>query len=452
MLDLGLVSSFPGQTELETIPVEADAARAIKLGFAVSAANAVAAAREQEVSEVQKASAGNPPTTIREGKLPEVEETDEKSIGRDDSECPPPGVLRIGIDWLTGVFPCTDRERIEATAELLEEYFGDRSPGPWGGWQFRDGVTFALDKRCDMYILKVPGVPLRTISFADQISLVEIILCMGGHLTRIDIALDDTRRKINLPAVAEAARSGEVCGFKKYQNHEQGNVGEGSAGLARGVTFGLPGRWGGGKQVVWYDKGLESETCTIPGQWVRMETRFFKENAQKVAEKLVGVTVTEGLGILGGLLAGAIDFRSGESAHLDRRQRAEWWDRLVDVLGQEIIVRPARREETSATDSLRWKFKAVAPVMKAFEAELGPDRYWAMMRDMVKHASGGANGLKRQASVKLLGVEGCLAELEILKGNLAELDADVTYNRVLLDQTPGWGVYLPHAAARLFIK
>ena len=57
--------------------------------------------------------------------------------------------------------------------------------------------------------------------------------------------------------------------------------------------------------------------------------RWFKAHADAVLEKLSGVVGGAQLvGRLGELLAGAIDFYATQDAHVGRRQRAPFWERI----------------------------------------------------------------------------------------------------------------------------
>ena len=367
---------------------------------------------------------------------------------RESADGPASDLLQIGIDWITGVFPSENDARLECIADMLEEYFGERSDSPGQrGWVFRDGVSFALDGGCGLYILRVPGVPLRTLRFTDQLALVELILCMGGHCTRIDVALDDTRKAIHLPNVVKAAYDGTAVGYKRFIEHRSGKCGCGASNAAIGITFGLAGKLGGLKQVIFYDKGLESEVCTHPGEWIRIEARFFKENAQKVAEKLLGASLPAGVEILSSLIAGSIDFLDGDSTHLDRRKRLEWWQQTIDALRTSVTVRPDQRKLTTAADHFKWDVKSVAPGLKAFEAVHGPN-FWMILMDAVSRASGGANGVKRQASIRTLGLDGLRRLLDDLTGRNLESEPEKSQQillpiarRIDFSRFFGWGVF-----------
>ena len=110
-----------------------------------------------------------------------------------------------------------------------------------------------------------------------------------------------------------------------------------------GRTFGERGKNGGGRQVVFYDKTLESKGEVDA---VRMEARYFKKHAHGAFSLLAqaedqGRFTSQIAGLIGGAIR-FIDRGGGAETHLDRCDPLPWWSAVIDLLGmQRVVVRRA---------------------------------------------------------------------------------------------------------------
>jgi hypothetical protein len=249
---------------------------------------------------------------------------------------------RTKIDWLNMVFPTP---RLKDVLDMTDGWLGSHVDAP-GQHTYVNGATwetkafaFWSDERPECMLslngdsldFFIDDAPLRLLSECEQI---------GGKATRIDLAYDDfTRQLLDLDMVNVAAHEGNYFGFKNFARHAKFRRTKGETlMLNHGYTFGEPGSTGSGKQVVFYDKNLQSKGQVNS---IRIESRFFKQRADVIVQAL---TTAPNMIVLSSkanaLIAGSIDFRrrtNNNDRHADRYPRLEWWERVVNALSHSTI-------------------------------------------------------------------------------------------------------------------
>jgi hypothetical protein len=246
----------------------------------------------------------------------------------------------VKLDWLNVVFPDAVRDQV---LELVTARLG-------GGTELEHGVhtyTAMCTWETGAFLAWSPGRPECLLSLngdsCDQYVLEELLAFLkacsdlGGRGTRVDLAFDDyTQQLVNLALIHQAADEGNFCGFKVHEpRQEKTRRGE---LLSDAHCFGRKGKAGSGRQVVVYNKALESKGQIISN---RLEARFFKEAAELVFASLVECGAGEHLEAqMRVTIGGAIDFRDrqGVHKHKDRMPRLAWWQSILDVLGEASFV------------------------------------------------------------------------------------------------------------------
>ena len=256
---------------------------------------------------------------------------------------PPPGDVKwsIKVDWLTLVFPIEQREAAEL---LVNTHLGHGEELERGMNTYRrqlrweSGAYLAWSDDRPEFMLSINGDSCDLIPPAELLPFMRTAVeALGAWATRIDLAFDDySRELLQLQVIHEAADRGDFCGFKVHNAHQE-KLRTGEL-LGDAHYFGRRGKEGSGRQVVFYDKALESQGEINS---VRMECRFAKEAAELVVQALASSFSVDTFNEkIRNAIGGAIDFRDrqGVHRHKDRMVRFDWWQRVLDVLGRAAIV------------------------------------------------------------------------------------------------------------------
>lgn len=252
----------------------------------------------------------------------------------------------IGGDWLNLTFPAERRDEVKA---LVEQNLGKCLPCNHGIHTYREAVKWELggmlawtDGRKECF-LTFNGDSMNAFAGEKLWRFVQATEKMNAKCTRIDLAFDDyTRSLFTMDDVREAAISGNFSGFARvdmqrptrWMTHKKTDQRRPQL-LGDSVTFGRKGKAGSGKQVVFYDKGLESGGRLNA---LRIEARFFKTRAQMIFEDIADADSFDIVNRkMRRRIAGAIDFvERAHHVHLKRMTRLAWWLRVVDVLGEPV--------------------------------------------------------------------------------------------------------------------
>lgn len=282
--------------------------------------------------------------------------------GKNPAANPLEGIGGVRIDWLNVTF---DSSKIDEVKEYLTVFEGTfvTQQGGMHGYNHCEatsaGVRLAWSDGRKDALLSMPG---RSLTFAGEPiklrGVINFLDSIGARSSRLDIAFDETDGLIDMPTVVAAAHAGQFTAFKNY------TVQQGSDGTT--VYFGRRGSNGGSRVVCMYDKAAEQRVEGI--HWTRLEARFqsygaditFRDLARRIAEHC---TQDELHAAMCRWVSGSIDFREAATEtdrHLSRRPRLDWWQRVVDRLGepQRVSTPP---HESHVEKMAAWLDRSLAP-------------------------------------------------------------------------------------------
>ena len=302
---------------------------------------------------------------------------------------------RVALDWIQGTFGllCEDgREaQLSRMRETLRYHFGDITPAERAFYGFAHMemtaagcfLAWSDDKAYAMF--SIPGKCMATLDGEGQLSLFQVLHHQyHAKWTRLDIAFDDFTRSILPAAVHAACQAKEVSGFRSITWHEKSSVGADEV-VEKGSTceMGRRGKKGGGKQLVCYDKLLESGG-EVPS--VRWELRVYKDFAEVAGLVLSQSEDVEQFTVhLASFIGGAVDFleNTGDK-HKERRPRVAWWQNLLDMLGQAKLT--AKRPKPTLVRTMKHIERAYAPSLASIAdamQQLGGD-FYAWFADVIQ--------------------------------------------------------------------
>lgn len=269
----------------------------------------------------------------------------------------------VSLDWLRVVGPAGTLDR---AMRLLDGVFGQDSRKAGKGLWFYEtteryaaGVIVAYDLDKDderaTFAVEIQGKALGHLSYDDRVKLLNRLLWLGCHCTRLDIAIDvqtDDGGVYLAEEVLQACELKELCRGVRYRYQS----GDEQSGLT--VYMGQRGDLGSGRFVRVYDKGIE--TGTKPrNHWQRWETEFSGDVAAETAKLVASAADWQQEALAHA--TGAVEFREATGKRLQRRQVSQWW---LDWLG---TIEPKRvridRPEASLTTFADWLNRCVGPTL-----------------------------------------------------------------------------------------
>ncbi|MEM9347616.1 MAG: replication initiation factor domain-containing protein [Planctomycetota bacterium] len=203
----------------------------------------------------------------------------------------------------------------------------------------------------------LPGGALGEMLWADVLDLL-LTLTNGLRCSRIDLALD--YRGDNVPLIdlsRQAASSGELCRCRRWKPNDDFS---GVERIRHENDFGRRGSNGSGKYMRWYDKGLETGEA-LEGRWVRLEAELSGKVAAAVSPDIM--QADDPLEKLMGIALGCVDFRENTGdAHIERRQRLDWWEQVLS--GVEVVRVAAPRKQKTLESYCGWIRRCVVNGIK----------------------------------------------------------------------------------------
>ncbi len=197
-----------------------------------------------------------------------------------------------------------------------------------------------------------------------------------GHITRIDVALDDRDATVSVATVKEAVDDGKaVTRSTKFKALQASNHRE---GVRTGETLYFGSRESQTMLRV-YDKRLElqargSEEADSYG--VRWELEFKAERAQACAKAFLYLDQEDWRSFIVGVLRSYVDFRDitreAEPYEKYRAALLPWWQALTEGFRRCRLV--VERMQQRLEDVAMWLVKAVSPMLAVVVARKG-DRF-----------------------------------------------------------------------------
>ena len=285
--------------------------------------------------------------------------------------------VMVGIDWLAGSYPSPRSDSNVRVMAMCERYFGDRLDyvlgpggesvgsrwyrflltGPSGVRLETSARTMPDDASKQHSLLIIPGKALQLLSYEQLYRLINELLSIGWSPSRVDLKLDDFKKRIRPEVILDACRAGNVKGFRKYRYIGESYIGQSLDDTASTLYLGTRGSRGAGKYIRVYRKDLESDghvdSC-------RLELELSGDRSKDVVTALGAVDLDEWPSVIVGFISSAVDFLDRSvSTRADRCPRLEWWHEIVDdalsIPFSPRVIRP------SFERSLKWLKSQVLP-------------------------------------------------------------------------------------------
>jgi phage replication initiation protein len=218
-----------------------------------------------------------------------------------------------------------------------------------------------------------------------------------GHVTRVDIALDDHTGLFNVDEVEQAIDAGKmVTRSREYSVQKSGNLRTGKSGKT--INIGTPQSK---TQHVIYDKAAEQESKgkVVEGPWVRVETRYRDERADVLMSAVASCTEEILAKVCIAYLVSSLDFREitteMKSWDKSRAEQMAWWRQFTEsVRGVKLTVEKLVRSIEKVAE---WVSKSLSPMLAVVVAnkELG----WIWLEQQIMTGKEAWNDRHRELSV-----------------------------------------------------
>lgn len=297
-------------------------------------------------------------------------------IGGSDSQSghfPVDSESECGIDWISCSFP------IELFGQVVDymqkiynldpeyhdhgRYFYDARVkfDPHGCQIYYDSTKERADRLHNgRFAMEISGTGLQQFTADGLYRLVyDLIMTYRGQFSRIDLCWDDYKRRITPLEIAEFANEGLFTGFRSQihlcKRKRNGEV------LSDTINFGSRGS-GTGKFLRIYDKYLESGGKV---DCIRYEVQFSKNRSKAIGIKLATCGTLEEFAMhISGLIGGSIDFIERKDKNLDRANRLDWWEAIVNIMGSCVLRNPKRVETVEKSVEFIERLSATLAMVK----------------------------------------------------------------------------------------
>ena len=279
-------------------------------------------------------------------------------------------------DWLQGVVygPSIDsfQELVGVIQRCCQTAFDIRLDSPitrgikWDGYAVSPHGAQVAYRKIGMEVelwFSIPGQLCSSMPRASFLRLAAYLQCQKVKVTRIDLALDDFERRLDLAMVADAARAGNYSGAQHFTVVESGAKSDGQRGMS--VVFGAPGS---DKRVTFYDKSVESNGRINS---VRIELRLRDALAQAAWQHLFPQDF-EPTKVAAIILASLVFVKRGKDKNIPRLPLLDWWQQFQ----QYIATTPHKIKRTPVLKtfqkSLNWLKRQVSASLYTLTRVCGP--------------------------------------------------------------------------------
>lgn len=199
------------------------------------------------------------------------------------------------------------------------------------------------------------------------------IFAQGGHITRIDIALDDRQLLVPISVIRAAVEAGHsVTRCERFRVIEDSSLRTG-ASLGQTLYFGSPQSQ---TQLRVYDKRTELQQkgrADANEYGTRWELRFREQRGQTCAKALCNLPLEDWKQFLVGLLRAYVDFRQvtreDEAWEKYRAPLLPWWEALTESFKRcrLLISKPHRTIE----EVKQWFSQSMGPILAVLYFKAG---------------------------------------------------------------------------------
>jgi len=189
------------------------------------------------------------------------------------------------------------------------------------------------------------------------------VFLLGGHFTRLDVAIDDYRGYFRIAEIAEKVEKDEVRTLFKNAS-AMSSYRLGSCSGAAGMTVYLGSNTSRIKMRI-YDKAKQ---MSVDYFWNRIEIEARDERSNLLAQEIIN---TNELGRLAaGVLKRYVNFiEPSEDSNRSRWDVSKWWD---DFLGDvEKVKLTVKKAQKTLNEVVTWVEKQVAPSLALIKEKYG---------------------------------------------------------------------------------
>ncbi|MBW4056529.1 MAG: replication initiation factor domain-containing protein [Proteobacteria bacterium] len=198
----------------------------------------------------------------------------------------------------------------------------------------------------------------------------QYVICNGGKVSRIDIAVDDHCGLLDIATINQA-RLDNTCitSFQKARSTNESNLNTGTNSSPT-VVFGSEAS---DFQIRFYDRAAKDG---LDSHWVRCELQLRNKHAtrflQQIAEGNSLATVAMGV------LQDKLSFRIPNRAKRSRWKFCSWWTEFLQDTKKLSLGICKDRHESSIDKQLKWVEKFVAKALSTIRQEFGIKRIEAI--------------------------------------------------------------------------
>lgn len=312
----------------------------------------------------------------------------------------------VGVHWLRGTVPDVEQTwLVETLCRCFGQEFQEFEHGFWsydrhvkwpcGAMLLYHSTATGAELVKNRIALEIPGRALETLDAWDILMLCVSLYDHQFQASRIDLYFDDVERIITPtvlyrtvyePSLFEGApMQADFTGFRVIRRLCEAHASEGLTHDE--VSFGRRGTQGSGKYLRCYDKALESDGRNRAVRWelelsdCKAQTAFVAIIRTCSADWRPGQTAS----VLGAMIGGCIDFRrrtqrAGDK-NLDRLERYEFWQRLLDRIGHAKL--DGKRHEKTIEKAREWVKKQCAGTLQMLHEALGAEIFLPLIVDVV---------------------------------------------------------------------
>lgn len=205
--------------------------------------------------------------------------------------------------------------------------------------------------------------------------------------SRIDIALDDYAKKLELNDVERSVANHQHAGFKK------GSAVKNYGGKWGGHTVYL-GKRNGNKMVRAYDKYAESKGKIDSIRW---ELELHDEYAQSMYQLILSFPKNNDIfqRKLINYATGAVAFVEHTDKNISRCKPLDWWKEWLEFLNSEPLKIVLPRRETSLQKSKEWVYRQVSKTLCMLKEGLGVYYYQHFLEELLIYGESRMTNLDR---------------------------------------------------------
>lgn len=243
----------------------------------------------------------------------------------------------------------------------------------------------------DVYIVwvQISGQPMSTLDIRSQLRLFYGLKhCYKFRCTRIDLALDDYKKRISIAWMQKAILRNQMSGYRITRNHIDTN----KLDVKKGITFG--GKKSQRKLVVYETLATHPDIDAI-----RFELRFKEKLACQYFDLLTNHTAPwyndqfssyqqiedmyyQCINFSCSLILGSVNFIKKIDKNINRCPILQWWKRFCNAVGETDKL-SVPREKITIEKSINWIYRQVAVRLSVISIVYN-DTFDTLLQDIIE--------------------------------------------------------------------